>query len=107
MRVLLVENDPPTAARISTSLQRENCRCRTVNLDDLELAIASLHDYDLILLDLMSPDIDGDEILRRLRIGRKNAVGQRLNGAALVAGKIVPRSDFSGRRRISGVRRPG
>jgi hypothetical protein len=42
MRVLLVGNDRPTAARISTIRQRENCACRTVDLDHLELAIPSL-----------------------------------------------------------------
>ena len=34
------------------------------------LEIGKLYDYDIIILDLMLPDIDGYEVLRRLRAAR-------------------------------------
>src|SRR6516165_9323464 len=70
MRVLLVEDDAATAASIKMMLVRENFICDTTDLGEDGLEIGKLYDYDIILLDLMLPDIDGYEVLRRLRAAR-------------------------------------
>src|SRR6266581_6480583 len=70
MRVLLVEDDSPTAASIKMMLVKENFICDTTDLGEDGLEIGKLYDYDIILLDLMLPDIDGYEVLRRLRQAR-------------------------------------
>src|SRR6201993_2388006 len=70
MRVLLVEDDAATAASIKMMLVRENFICDTTDLGEDGLEMGKLYDYDIILLDLMLPDIDGYEVLRRLRISR-------------------------------------
>src|SRR6516162_1798552 len=70
MRVLLVEDDPSTAASIKLLLRKENFICDTTDLGEDGLEIGKLYDYDIILLDLMLPDIDGYEVLRRLRAAR-------------------------------------
>src|SRR5882672_1091494 len=67
MRVLLVEDDATTAASIKMMLAKENFICDTTDLGEDGLEIGKLYDYDIILLDLMLPDIDGYEVLRRLR----------------------------------------
>ena len=70
MRVLLVEDDAQTAASVKMLLISENFICDTTDLGEDGLEIGKLYDYDIILLDLMLPDIDGYEVLRRLRAAR-------------------------------------
>jgi two-component system cell cycle response regulator CtrA len=70
MRVLLVEDDVQTAASIKMMLINESFICDTTDLGEDGLEIGKLYDYDIILLDLMLPDIDGYEVLRRLRAAR-------------------------------------
>jgi two-component system cell cycle response regulator CtrA len=70
MRVLLVEDDAATAESIELMLKRENFICDKTDLGEDGLEIGKLYDYDIIILDLMLPDIDGYEVLRRLRAAR-------------------------------------
>ncbi|HSD34903.1 MAG TPA: response regulator transcription factor [Alphaproteobacteria bacterium] len=72
MRVLLVEDDSNTAQGIALLLKSEGFICDTTDLGEDGLEIGKLYDYDIILLDLMLPDIDGYEVLRRLRAARVN-----------------------------------
>jgi two-component system, cell cycle response regulator CtrA len=67
MRVLVIEDDSPTAKTIQMHLNSEGFVCDTTGIGEDGLEIAKRYDYDLIVLDLMLPDIDGYEILRRLR----------------------------------------
>ena len=70
MRVLLVEDDAATSASIALMLKKESFICDTTDLGEDVLEIGKLYDYDIIILDLMLPDIDGYEVLRRLRAAR-------------------------------------
>src|SRR5215475_15755406 len=70
MRVLLVEDDPSTAKAIELSLASEGIVCDTTELGEQGLEIGKIYDYDIIILDLMLPDIDGYEVLRRFRAAR-------------------------------------
>jgi two-component system cell cycle response regulator CtrA len=72
MRVLLVEDDPSTAKAIELSLASEGIICDTSELGEEGLEIGKLYDYDIIILDLMLPDIDGYEVLRRFRAAKIN-----------------------------------
>ncbi|MBL6959070.1 MAG: response regulator transcription factor [Rhodospirillales bacterium] len=67
MRVLLVEDDPATAQSVEMMLKSEGMVVDTTDLGEDGLEIGKLYDYDIIVLDLMLPDIDGMEVLRRLR----------------------------------------
>lgn len=67
MRVLLVEDDPSTARSIELALASYGIVCDTATLGEEGLEIGKLYDYDIIILDLMLPDIDGYEVLRRFR----------------------------------------
>ncbi|MGV2432699.1 MAG UNVERIFIED_CONTAM: response regulator transcription factor [Rickettsiaceae bacterium] len=67
MRVLLIEDDPSTARSIELTLRAHEIVCDTANLGEEGVEIGKLYQYDIILLDLMLPDIDGYEVLLRLR----------------------------------------
>ena len=70
MRVLLVEDDSSTAKSIEMMLKSEGYICDCTDLGEDGLEIGKIYDYDLIVLDLMLPDIDGYEVLRRLRAAK-------------------------------------
>ena len=70
MRVLLVEDDTSTAKTIELMLKSEGFIVNSTDLGEDGLEIGKLYDYDIIILDLMLPDIDGYEVLRRLRSAR-------------------------------------
>jgi two-component system cell cycle response regulator CtrA len=70
MRVLLVEDDTSTAKSIELMLKSEGLIVDSTDLGEDGLEIGKLYDYDIIILDLMLPDIDGYEVLRRLRGAR-------------------------------------
>ncbi|MEM6903234.1 MAG: response regulator transcription factor [Pseudomonadota bacterium] len=70
MRALLVEDDTNTSRSISLMLRSEGYIVDQTDLGEDGLEIAKLYDYDIIILDLMLPDIDGYEVLRRLRAAR-------------------------------------
>lgn len=67
MRILLVEDDAAIAAGLCSSLRNSGHAVDHVN--DGKLADAALRDhaYDLLVLDLGLPMLDGSEVLRRLR----------------------------------------
>ncbi|MBL0318799.1 MAG: response regulator transcription factor [Alphaproteobacteria bacterium] len=67
MRVLLIEDDSSTARSIELALASEGFICDAVELGEEGLEIGKIYDYDIIVLDLMLPDIDGYEVLARLR----------------------------------------
>ena len=70
MRVLLVEDDQATAQSLKLMLESEKMVVDATDLGEDGLEIGKLYDYDIIILDLMLPDIDGIEVLRRLRDAR-------------------------------------
>src|SRR5215475_9018225 len=70
MRILLVEDDSSTAKSIEMMLKSEGYVVDLADMGEDGLEIGKLYDYDIIVLDLMLPDIDGYEVLRRLRQAR-------------------------------------
>ncbi|MGV6847777.1 MAG: response regulator transcription factor CtrA [Marinibacterium sp.] len=70
MRVLLVEDDPTTSKSIELMLTHANLNVYATDLGEEGIDLAKLYDYDLILLDLNLPDMNGHEVLRQLRTAR-------------------------------------
>ncbi|MEE2698950.1 MAG: response regulator transcription factor [Pseudomonadota bacterium] len=70
MRVLLVEDDNTTQQSIRMMLESSGMIVDTADLGEDGLEIGKLYEYDIILLDIMLPDMDGFEVLRRLRDSR-------------------------------------
>src|SRR6202140_4861217 len=70
MRALLIEDEVTTSAKIEEMLQNEGIVCDVADLGEDRLQQGKLYDYDIIILDLLLPDMDGYEVLRRLRAAK-------------------------------------
>jgi two-component system cell cycle response regulator CtrA len=88
MRILLVEDDSTTAKSIELMLESESFVVDSTDLGEDGLEIGKLYDYDLIILDLMLPDIDGYEVLRRLRSARVTTPVLILSGLTELDSKV-------------------
>jgi heavy metal response regulator len=67
MRVLLVEDEPKVATFIARGLTTERFAVDLAKDGPSGLELATTYHYDLIILDLMLPRMDGTEVLRRIR----------------------------------------
>ncbi|NYZ11829.1 response regulator transcription factor [Azospirillum sp. RWY-5-1] len=88
MRVLLVEDDSSIQKSIELMLQTEGYIVDSTDLGEDGLEIGKLYDYDIIILDLMLPDIEGFEVLRRLRAARVTTPILILSGLSELDHKI-------------------
>ncbi len=70
MRVLLVEDDAIVARGVSLALKNAAMIVDTADTGEEAVELARLYDYDIIILDLMLPDMEGYEVVRRLRSAR-------------------------------------
>ena len=70
MRILLVEDDPMTSKSIEMMLASANLNVYATDLGEEGIDLAKLYDYDLILLDINLPDMNGHEVLRQLRLAK-------------------------------------
>ncbi len=67
IRVLLIEDDVAVAKVIELTLAAEGIVCDIGELGQDCLEMSKLYDYDLIILDLMLPDVNGYNVLRHIR----------------------------------------
>ena len=70
MRALLVEDDTVAAKFTLAALDSEGFVCESTEFGEEGLELAKLYDFDIIILDLILPDIDGYEVVRRLRAAK-------------------------------------
>ncbi len=70
MRVLLVEDDLSTAKSIELMLKSEGYIVDMTDLGEDGLDLGKIYDYDIIILDLMLPDMDGYDVLKSLRASK-------------------------------------
>lgn len=88
MRVLLIEDDASTAKAIELSLATEGIVCDVAHQGEEGLEVGQIYDYDIIILDMMLPDIDGFEILRRFRSAKVKTPILILSGLSSPDNKI-------------------
>lgn len=70
MRILLVEDDRRLAASLRRGLEEAGLSVDAVHDGEEALAAASTAPYDVLILDVMLPRVDGLEVSRRLRRAR-------------------------------------
>jgi two-component system OmpR family response regulator len=67
IRALVVDDEPDLADVLSTMLRYEGWEVRTAHEGATAVRLAQQFQPDAVVLDVMLPDIDGLEVLRRLR----------------------------------------
>ena len=90
MRILVLEDYPLLKDSIVECLTEEGYAVDSTSSGEEGLWYAENHDYDVLLLDIMLPDMSGLEILKRLRdkrnmvpvilISARDTVSQRIEG---------------------------
>lgn len=67
LQILVVEDDAPVRNLITTTLKAHDYRFVTAATGEGAVMEAASHNPDIVLLDLGLPDIDGVEVIRRIR----------------------------------------
>ncbi len=88
MRILLIEDDPSTAESIELMLKKADLNTYVTDSGEEGIELAKLYDYDILILDLSLPDIDGYEVLRKLRLARIDTPTLILSGMDGTENKI-------------------
>ncbi|GMA70234.1 DNA-binding response regulator [Leuconostoc litchii] len=73
-KVLIVEDEENLAKFVGLELKHEGYEAETVHDGRSGLDLALENDYDVILLDLMLPELNGLEVARRLREVKKTPI---------------------------------
>lgn len=95
MRILVVEDELRVASFLKRGLESESYAVDVATDGEEGLHLATTEDYDLILLDIMLPKLNGFEVLSRLRarevatpvlvLTARGALGDRVRGLDLGA----------------------
>ncbi len=88
MRVLLVEDDLIAARGIALMLKSGGLIVDTTDTGEEALELVRHYDYDVVILDLMLPDMEGYEVVRRMRAARLETPVLILSGLSRPAAKV-------------------
>jgi two-component system cell cycle response regulator CtrA len=89
MRVLLIEDEPSTAKAIEMMLNIEGFNVYTTDLGEEGLDLGKLYDYDIICLDLNLPDMQGFDVLKKLRASKVQTPVMILSGRSETDSKVA------------------
>lgn len=88
MNILLVEDEPEVAAFIKTGLEEQQ-HCVTVVADGMEgFSAATRQNFDMMILDLILPGLNGLDVCRRVRMHKKDLPILMLTALGTVGDKI-------------------
>ena len=97
-RILVVDDEPNICALLSATLRLTEFEVRTASGGSEALIAAEEFEPDLVVLDVMLPDLDGFQVARRLRANRsvpvlfltaRDAVEDRISGLTVGADDYV------------------
>lgn len=88
MRALVVEDDPVSTRLIEAALRSENIVFEPTDRGEDGIELAKLYDFDIIVLDLGLPDMDGYDVVRRLRAARVETPVLILSSAGETVDKV-------------------
>ena len=90
MRILIVEDEEKLAKSLKKGLEKEGYAVDYVTDGESAERRIEIHsqDYDIIILDLMLPDMDGYEVLRRFRAASIATPILILSGLSEISDKV-------------------
>jgi len=100
MKILVIEDDPNVADFLKRGLHQSGFAVEIASTGQQGLELAGSSTVDLIILDLMLPDIDGIDVCRQLRLisdvgiiilTARGFVGERIRGLEAGADDYLPK----------------
>jgi two-component system, cell cycle response regulator CtrA len=88
MRVLLVEDEITAARGIALVLKSSTAVVDHASSGEEALELVRHYDYDIMVLDLILPDMEGYEVVRRMRLGRNHTPVLVLSGVSRPEAKV-------------------
>src|SRR5260370_27649279 len=88
MRILLVEDEAKVSGFVARGLMAERFAVDVIADGQSGLELATTYHYDLVILDLMLPKMDGTQVLWRLRSQNVNVPVLILTARDAVADKV-------------------
>lgn len=88
MRILLVEDEEKVSSFVARGLAAERFAVDVALDGQSGLDLATTYHYDLVILDLMLPKLDGSEVLRRIRTQNTHVPVLILTARDAVADKV-------------------
>ncbi len=89
MRILVVEDDISMISMMKMALEREGFQLDTATRGSEALDLFKQHEYQVIVLDLMLPDMDGYDVLRDIRTANQNVPVLILSGLSHTDNKVT------------------
>lgn len=72
MQILIIEDEDKTAAFLATGLSENGFSADIANNGQTGLQLAQKNHYDLIILDVMLPKLDGWSVIKEIRRSQQN-----------------------------------
>src|SRR5882724_4390269 len=88
MRILLVEDEDKVSSFVARGLAEERFAVDVAADGKAGLDLATTYHYDLVILDLMLPTLDGSQVLRRIRTDNVQVPVLILTARDAVADKV-------------------
>jgi two-component system, cell cycle response regulator CtrA len=88
MRALLVEDDTTTASGVTLMLKSGGAVVDVADTGEEALELVRHYDYDIVVLDLLLPDMDGYDVVRRMRAARNGVPVLILSGLSSPQAKV-------------------
>lgn len=89
MRILIVEDELDLANALARELRRQGYAVDIAEDGERGWELGEIYDYDLLILDLNLPDMDGLEVCRRLRASRPNLLILMLTARDRLTDKVT------------------
>lgn len=111
MKILIVEDEPLIAETVAAYLQQQNYTVVVAGTGSLALRLFEQSQFDLVVLDLMLPELSGEEVCRAIRkksripiivLSAKASVQSRIDGLALGADDYMTKP-FSPRELVARI----